>query len=363
MRVDGGLLAAALKLIKPALAAEGAASPTYSAVEITVSDQGRARLAAFDGATQITTSVPVTDMVAGTVLVSGRALLDIVDAVAGVLSLSAPADTTQLSISAESGATFTLPLVVGELIQLQIPDAETVAVPAETLFAAAKKVTPVRSVDDTRPILNGVLVADEGDGMRLVATDSYRLALCDVAGVGAFTGRPAIVPAAILELVAKSFKDEETIGVRTGDRTISFSGAVTVITSALIAGDYPAYRALLPTDQPYELVADRDALLAVFKQLAAVGKTKSVTVRAVLSAEGCTFRAAEDGRGSVEIPVDATWTGDAVNIAFNSLYMAQAISSVEGDVVHWRVTDGLKPVIVTGDDPSFLTLVMPLRVD
>ena len=40
------------------------------------------------------------------------------------------------------------------------------------------------SNDDARPLLTGVLVAAEGSGTRLVATDSYRLALRDLTGTG-----------------------------------------------------------------------------------------------------------------------------------------------------------------------------------
>ena len=36
------------------------------------------------------------------------------------------------------------------------------------------------STDDARPILTGVLIAAEDDGLRLVATDSYRLAVRDL---------------------------------------------------------------------------------------------------------------------------------------------------------------------------------------
>ena len=36
------------------------------------------------------------------------------------------------------------------------------------------------STDDARPILTGVLLAAEDDGLRMVATDSYRLAVRDL---------------------------------------------------------------------------------------------------------------------------------------------------------------------------------------
>ena len=47
---------------------------------------------------------------------------------------------------------------------------------------ALHQVVPAASADDARPILTGVLMAAEGEGLRLVATDSYRLAVRDLPG-------------------------------------------------------------------------------------------------------------------------------------------------------------------------------------
>ena len=53
--------------------------------------------------------------------------------------------------------------------------------------------------DDARPLLTGVLIAPEGGGIRLVATDSYRLAMRDIDGSDALAGASEIlVPARAL---------------------------------------------------------------------------------------------------------------------------------------------------------------------
>ena len=47
------------------------------------------------------------------------------------------------------------------------------------------------SSEDTRPVLTGVLMAAEAEGLRLVATDSYRLAVKDLPGAkGVLVRRP-----------------------------------------------------------------------------------------------------------------------------------------------------------------------------
>jgi DNA polymerase-3 subunit beta len=58
-----------------------------------------------------------------------------------------------------------------------------VTLPAGALAEALRQVVRAASSDDARPLLTGVLVAAEGDGIRLVATDSYRLALRDLPGI------------------------------------------------------------------------------------------------------------------------------------------------------------------------------------
>jgi len=54
---------------------------------------------------------------------------------------------------------------------------------AGALTEALRQVVPAASRDDARPILTGVLLAASAEGLRLVATDSYRLAVRDLQGV------------------------------------------------------------------------------------------------------------------------------------------------------------------------------------
>ena len=55
------------------------------------------------------------------------------------------------------------------------------------------------SNDDARPLLTGVLVPPGDGALRLVATDSYRLAMRDLAGARPFPGEEDIlVPARAL---------------------------------------------------------------------------------------------------------------------------------------------------------------------
>ena len=62
------------------------------------------------------------------------------------------------------------------------PSEGGVRVEAAAFAEALRQVVPGASRDDARPILTGVLLTASAGGLRLVATDSYRLALRDLAG-------------------------------------------------------------------------------------------------------------------------------------------------------------------------------------
>jgi len=59
-----------------------------------------------------------------------------------------------------------------EYPQLETPAGEAVTLEAAEFRAALDQVAPAASTDDARPILTGVLMAAEEDGLRLVSTDS-----------------------------------------------------------------------------------------------------------------------------------------------------------------------------------------------
>ena len=139
-------------------------------------------------------------------------------------------------------------------------DMETppVQVDGKALTAALAQVGVAASSDEARPTLTGVLFEEEGDGLRLVATDSYRLAVKDLAGVA--PGKTALVPYRALREIGRAIADDK-VGVSLGEREARFSSDRGSMTARLIESTFPNYRQLLPETYPNRLVLSREALL------------------------------------------------------------------------------------------------------
>ena len=117
----------------------------------------------------------------GVCVAPAKLLADIVRSLEPGRSPSSRADD-KLEIAAARSRFSLRTFPVDDFPILPEPPAPVTSLPAAGLVDALRQVVRAASNDDARPLLTGVLVASEGTGIRLVATDSYRLALRDLAG-------------------------------------------------------------------------------------------------------------------------------------------------------------------------------------
>ena len=117
----------------------------------------------------------------GTVVAPGRLLTDIVRALEpGAVQLQG--DEEELQVSAGRSQFMLRPYGAADFPHLPAATGPSVALSTAGLAEALRQVVRAASSEDTRPVLTGVLIAAEAEGLRLVATDSYRLAVKDLPG-------------------------------------------------------------------------------------------------------------------------------------------------------------------------------------
>ena len=135
----------------------------------------------------ISTEVNVAGLSDGVVVAPGRLLTDIVRALdPGAVLLQG--DEEELQISAGRSQFMLRPYRAGDFPSLPAATGPTVSLSTSGLAEALRQVVRAASSEDTRPVLTGVLMAAEAEGIRLVATDSYRLAVRDLPGARGVLG-------------------------------------------------------------------------------------------------------------------------------------------------------------------------------
>lgn len=250
-----------------------------------------------------------------------------------------------------------------EFPQLVEPEGQEVQLEAPSFVGALRQVVPAASSDDSRPILTGVLLSATDTGLRLVATDSYRLARRDLPGASVLAAdQSVLVPSRALNEVSRLVGDAEELTLRLGDRDASFEIAGMRVTTRLIDGDFPNVEGLIPTANSNHLTVSREALLDAVRRVRLMAQ-ESTPVRLVMSADGLELVAITQDVGEAHETLDANYTGDDLTVAFNAAFLLDGIEVATGDEVRLETLDALKPsVLKTGDDETFLYLLMPVRV-
>jgi DNA polymerase-3 subunit beta len=365
LRCERDVLAEALSTAGRAVATRGAL-PVLSGVRMELAGD-QLTLTGSDLELTVSVRITVSGLADGVSVIPSRLLNDIVRALEpGAVELETTEDAARI---ASGRSEFSLkPLPAEEFPRVPAVEGDEVRFDADALVGALRQVLPAASTDDNRPILTGVLLAAEGEGLRLVATDSYRLAVVDLPGVSVLSsGKSVLVPSRALAELSKALGDGGEITLRLGERDASFASADAgaggiVLTTRLIEGEYPNYQGLIPQNQPNRLAVNRDALIEALRRVKLLARD-ATPVRLQMSADGLELRAVTQDVGEGSESLDAQYTGEELTVAFNPDYLLAGVEAAGGDEVSLATIDSLKPAVVrnpTTDD--FLYLLMPVRV-
>ena len=230
------------------------------------------------------------------------------------------------------------------------------------------KVGRAASRDETRPILTGVLMTILGDTLKMVATDSYRLAVKETKLEKALeTEVQAIVPVRALGEVARLAVSmgEGDIEVAISENQALFKLGDPVgdvwVASRLIDGQFPNYKQLLPDSFDHEVTLAKDEFMAAARRVSLLAQ-KSAPLRLSFGEHKLTMKALTQDVGQAEESLDVEFGGEAFEIGFSPAYLIDGIDAIDDASVLLRFTSPLRPGLVSGSDGGFVYLIMPIRL-
>jgi DNA polymerase III subunit beta len=283
---------------------------------------------------------------------------------AGAVTISSTEETVEVSLG--SREVLTTHVLGGRLPEAATGHRTLTSIAASDLIAGLNQVVRAAANDDARPLLTGVLFTTDNGVLRLIATDSYRLAVRDVPEVEGIGGsHDLLVPRgrSRSSSAPRRRSTDATIGVTLTDAEICFVVGGTSIASRLIDGNYPSVLQLIPASYPNQLRVAKDTLLTSFKRAKLLAKDSTSSVRLTMKDRSVEIRTQSHDAGDVEDNVDADYGGEEMTIAFNPSFLIDGIEAVPGDEVVLEMSDSVRPAMVHGvEDTRFRYLLMPVRV-
>jgi len=338
--------------------------PILSGILITA-NEGEILLQATDLEVSIKHISPALIEQTGQIVVPGKLLMDIVRSLPeAAVTIETEGETAHIKCQQSSFTVKTLK--PGDFPKFPEVEVEkSITLPSATLVSMVRQVSRAVSRDETRAILTGILLIIEGPSIKMVATDSYRLAVREIIlEKEAGEDIEVVVPGKALEEVTRLGSESETVVLGISENQIVFEFGSTVFITRRIEGTFPNYKQLIPKESETTAVVSGEELTAAVKRVSLMA-LHNTPLRIAVNVEDQTLSlsaATQDvGDASEDLMVKAE--GHDVEIAFNHAFLMDGLGSMGTDSVRLEVQSALKPGLLKSvEQEGFLYLLMPVRL-
>ncbi len=248
-----------------------------------------------------------------------------------------------------------------------LEDAKTVTAEGAVVKRAIDKTGFAASKDALRPAMMGVLFQIRPERATVVATDGHRLVKLMADGITSEEPIDVIVPEKALALAGKAAGDG-TCTIRVGAGYVGFDFGTTQVIGRLIEESYPNYEAVIPVENEKRLTVGREAMLAAVRRVALYSSSMTHQIRLALESDALTVSAEDIERASeAKERVLCDYDADAMEIGFNSQYLQEVLSNVDGEDAVFEFSSPNRAGVVSPAEPvegeELLMLIMPVMLN
>ena len=316
----------------------------------------------------------VPDMVEGTgeVTIPARLLLEIMKNFPDVpITVAVDNNTLGIELIAGEGRYKLVGHKSDEFPQLPAM-ADTVAfdIPANVLSVGFEKTVFATGSEEIRPVMSGVLVEMGTDFLTFVATDAHKLVRYRRSDIKTEVPASFIMPKKPINQLKGilSGMADEMVKVEFNKTNASFVFGDYVLVCRLIDGRYPNYDAVIPKVNPNQLIIDRQSFLSAIRRVAVFSSKATHQVRFRIAGQEIMLTAEDlDFANEAKERLTCSYTGDDMEIGFNSRFFQEMLSNVDSEEVRLEMSAPnragiLCPVVNEETNEDILMLLMPVML-
>ena len=322
-------------------------------------------ITASDLVVSISTSIHIHQVAEGTLLLPGRLL----QAIVSVLD-DAPMTVTVREGYAHISAS-TSEFRIRTMRHEDYPESphgdprdyeSDVACDGIALSKELSRVMRSASRDPNKPVLSGILMESNGDALRLVSTDTYRLTVCSIEGHSSLLGGRGrvILPVAAAAEFQRLFSGIEAVQVRMAQQFVQIKGGNGLLTARLVAGRYPDYDSVIPKSVVPAATAMRTRLALGLRRVRLLTWDEAwVTLSLQRNTLGLEASNSEIGTASDTMAV--AYAGGRIQEAFHPGHLSDGVEVTPGESVDLHFYGPQKPCVIRScEQDGFLYLLMPI---
>lgn len=301
----------------------------------------------------ITATIEVTDVEGeGSVAVNAKRMLDIMkESPDQGLKFYINDSTQQIEIKYLNGH-FSFMGLPGDEYPLPKPkteDSKHVELPTAILRKALEQTLYAVSPETVRPVMSGVCFDFFEESMALVASDTHKLVKTEIKSVKPGFEERFVLPAKAGNLL-KGLLDKADGSItmdfdKTGARLKIGNYTMQLV---FILGNYPDYNRVIPTNNPYSIEIDRNAMLPALRRMSLTVNAGTQLMRLNIQSDELIMQAEDmDFATSGAERISCVYDGHPMSVGFNAEYMLEVVSNLKTDTICISMSDPSRPGIIT----------------
>jgi len=341
---------------------------------LVATDEGRLRLSATNLELGITCWIPAQIQEEGSITVPARTFVDLVGTFpTDMVQLSLDQRTQTLNVVCNSSAHEIKGIDAQDFPPVPVPDlSEGIDLDLTSFQEMIQQVAFSASMDEARPVLQGVKMEASENEITLAATDGFRISVRkELLSNPLHQGFSIIIPARALNELARIANDTDkqvTMVVPSGRGQVIFHLKDAELVSQLIDGNFPDYRAIIPKSYKTRTVMATPAFLKACKQAEIIAREGNNVIRLNIlpNEEGAgevEINSQTEETGKSDIQVEANIEGNGILIAFNVKFLREVLDVIKAPNVALETNTNNAPGVLrpVGDD-NFVHVIMPMHL-
>jgi DNA polymerase III subunit beta len=232
---------------------------------------------------------------------------------------------------------------------------------------ALSQVVVASQPSELRPELASILFFFALESLKLVATDSFRLAEKTIVKTQFSTtykeSFKLLLPLKTAQELIRLLSDDEDVTFRDDGSQIIFETPTRFLVSRLIDGNFPDYGAIVPKDFSTRIVLETAEFASAIKLASVFGsRVSELKIEALENKKSVQVSSAEQGLGENTSVLAAKIDGDAKSASFNWRYLQDGVKAVHGKdlFIGLNQEESRAALLRAPNDASYFYIVMPI---
>jgi len=313
--------------------------------------QGSISIASIYGGTGLRITLPSDSIGKDDCEINFGSLKDILSGVKGVIEI---ATNGSVIINTDSGEIM-LPYNPAKLLLPNVKS-EVASLDSGELLKSLSKLLPFSATSENKRNLFGVLVEAQDSGLRMVASDGFRLGYVDTSAV-VMKSEAIMIPLYFAKLLQGILKlvPESEVSIRADKNSVKIQSEYFELVFPRPDFDFPDYRRILPSRFKAELKVNREELLEAINRSTGADKVRLTREDGAISIVG------KIGEGNFTHKVSVAGEGE-MRATYNPKFLKDALVAMDSELVTLGFVEPNSPLQLTPEDvETEKYLVMPIR--